>query len=561
MTQASTSPSRTQVEQIIAVSRLALAGAALFAMWMDPQDLGGEVHLTNLLQVGYVVYSLALIGMAWLRAITPTVALATHAVDLAVFTLLQYVTSGPSSPFFIYMVFSMFCGALRWGWKGTLSTTAVVILLFLMMIAVVSNAFGAPSDLNRVITRFVYLLMAGAMLIYLGRYEARLRSEIERLARWPTPMGANVETATQSVLEHAARIVDAKRGTIIWESHEEPRVHLATWTPERLRLGELPPGVLGTLLPESFASRTLVMIGDVSPETAVMVTDENGVLIERSARPLPSAFFEMVSGQGLASAPFRTDRLSGRVFFTELGSRSNELPALTAVVAREIGTWLDQLHVTQQMQEIATREERLRLARDLHDGVLQSLTGIRFEMRSLANTLGAADDEVRARLLTLERALSIEQRELRYFIGGLKPGSIAGPPPESLAGRLDALRERFALEWNTPVTIRISPELQDCPPELTKAIPLMVHEAVVNALKHAHPTRVSVNVEGATDRLRIVVSDDGRGFPFKGRFDHRALDEARTAPRSLFDRVTALGGKMSIESSETGSRVEMVVSL
>ncbi len=89
----------------------------------------------------------------------------------------------------------------------------------------------------------------------------------------------------------------------------------------------------------------------------------------------------------------------------------------------------------------------------------------------------------------------------------------------------------------------------------------MVHEAVVNALKHAQPTRVNVNVDGATDRLRIVVSDDGHGFPFKGRFDHRALDESRRAPRSLFDRVTALGGKMSIESSDAGSRVEMVVSL
>ena len=89
----------------------------------------------------------------------------------------------------------------------------------------------------------------------------------------------------------------------------------------------------------------------------------------------------------------------------------------------------------------------------------------------------------------------------------------------------------------------------------------MVHEAVVNAMKHAGPTRVNVNVDSGSDRLRIVVSDDGHGFPFKGRFDHRALGEARSGPRSLFDRVTALGGKMSIESSDHGSRIEMVVSL
>jgi signal transduction histidine kinase len=554
------SPSRAQVEQIISVSRLALAAAALFAVWMDPTDIVGVAYITNAVQIGYVAYALVLIAMAWRRRITPPIAFAIHVIDLAVFAVLQYLTQGPSSPFFIYMLFSMFCGALRWGWTGTLITSAVVIGHF-GMTTIIATTLGMPTDLNRVITRFVYLLMATCMLVYLGRYEARLRDEIERLARWPTAAGNNLERGTQAIVEHAARIVDARRATIVWEAVEEPRVHVATWSNDRLRLGELPPNTLAGMLPESLATRTLVISGPLSPDAPVMVSDERGVIIDRAARPLAAAFFEIVSGTGMSSAPFKTERLAGRAFFSDLATRSGELAALTAVVAREIGTWLDQLHVNQQLQEIATREERLRLARDLHDGVLQSLTGIRFELRSVANALGDHAQDVRARLFALERALSIEQRELRYFIGGLKPGAASAPPPTSLAGRLDALRERFALEWNTPVAIRVSPELQDTPPELTKAIPLMVHEAVVNALKHAQPTRVNVNVDGATDRLRIVVSDDGHGFPFKGRFDHRALDEARSAPRSLFDRVTALGGKMSIESSDTGSRVEMVVSL
>ncbi len=264
---------------------------------------------------------------------------------------------------------------------------------------------------------------------------------------------------------------------------------------------------------------------------------------------------------GLASAPFRTERLSGRAFFMGLGVPGAELIPLTEVVAREIGASLDQMHVTQQLQEIAAREERIRLARDLHDGVLQSLTGIRFELRSLADTLIVHDDAVRARLFGLERALAIEQRELRLFIRDLKPAAAGQEAPDSLAARLDALRERFALEWNTPVSIHVSPESQACSSELAQVVSLMVHEAVANALKHAQATRVNVNVDSAADRLRIVVSDDGHGFPFKGHRDHRALSDARTAPRSLFDRVSALGGKMSIESTDAGSRVEMVVSL
>ncbi len=87
----------------------------------------------------------------------------------------------------------------------------------------------------------------------------------------------------------------------------------------------------------------------------------------------------------------------------------------------------------------------------------------------------------------------------------------------------------------------------------------MVHEAVVNAMKHARPTRVAVNVEVTDGHLRIVVRDDGCGFEFKGRQDHEALNQSTEVPRSLFDRVTALGGQMSIDSSPEGSQVEMLL--
>jgi signal transduction histidine kinase len=72
---------------------------------------------------------------------------------------------------------------------------------------------------------------------------------------------------------------------------------------------------------------------------------------------------------------------------------------------------------------------------------------------------------------------------------------------------------------------------------------------------------VAVDVDVSDGHLRIVVRDDGCGFDFKGRHDHAALDASRSTPRSLFDRVTALGGTMSIDSSSEGSQIEMVLSL
>ena len=81
------------------------------------------------------------------------------------------------------------------------------------------------------------------------------------------------------------------------------------------------------------------------------------------------------------------------------------------------------------------------MSRDLHDGVLQALTGIRLELQDIV----AGGDPATDRLLALERALSIEQRELRLFIDELKPS--AGGPAASgpLALIVDEMRSTFAV--------------------------------------------------------------------------------------------------------------------
>ena len=87
------------------------------------------------------------------------------------------------------------------------------------------------------------------------------------------------------------------------------------------------------------------------------------------------------------------------------------------------------------------------------------------------------------------------------------------------------------------------PALRRIPERIERAVPLMVHEAVVNALKHGQPSRVAVSVQGAADELRVVVTDDGGGFPFRGLYDHAALAASKNGPKSLLDRVSALGGR------------------
>jgi signal transduction histidine kinase len=124
------------------------------------------------------------------------------------------------------------------------------------------------------------------------------------------------------------------------------------------------------------------------------------------------------------------------------------------------------------------------------------------------------------------------------------------------------MRRRLGIEWKTPISIRLTPPSASLPPGIYETLRLMIHEAVINALKHAHPSRVSVEVHAEDSKqLRIVVTDDGHGFPFRGRLDHDALVRTAAGPQSLRERVVALGGRMAVESGPGGACVEILLSL
>jgi signal transduction histidine kinase len=246
------------------------------------------------------------------------------------------------------------------------------------------------------------------------------------------------------------------------------------------------------------------------------------------------------------------------VFFGGCRAAADDLLPVVEIVARDIGWTLDQALAADRAREMAISAERIRVARDLHDGVLQSLTGIRLELQA-----SAADDStppvLSERLVDMERALALEQRELRRFIHGLRPAALAGAGDSALADVLDEVRRRIVLEWRAPITIAIHPNDLVLPAPVDRDVCHMVHEGIVNALKHGSPSRVSVDIRMTHETLRIAITDDGRGFPFHGKQDHTELASANTGPASLRERVEALGGRIAVESAANGSCVELFV--
>ncbi|HEX5069033.1 MAG TPA: histidine kinase [Vicinamibacterales bacterium] len=553
---------RSRVERLIASVRIALAAAGLFGVLLEPEATRFPL-VTDWLYAGYLLYALVLAAIMWRRDSTGRLPLILHATDIVIASVLTCLTTGTSSPFYVYFVFALFSAALRWNWQATLRTAAVVFPLFLVLGAYLNTTQGAAGfDANKFVSRSAYLLVVTVVLVFLGQHEARLREEIRRLARWPLPAGQDWTDNVRCILQYAAGIVGARDAAVIWSEDDEPWRYLVFAQPDAARIERHPPATFDPIVPADLTDDTFLWPTPGEPASVIRVS-RAGRMAVRGGSPVHRDLLPRLGTDPIASAAFRAGQLSGRVFFLGLPEPTADLLPLVELVGREIGASLDRLQTDRRSRDLAIVEERIRVARDLHDGILQALTGIRLELQHVAANdrrgspaLPAAD----SRLVDLETAIATEQRELRRLIDDLRPSPVVREE-SPLTERLQALRSRIALEWRIPVSITVSPPDLTVPSSCERNLPFMVHEGIVNALKHGQPSRVVVTISAEGDELRVTVEDDGRGFAFTGIRNHAALAESNAGPRSLRERVTSLGGRIDIESTALGSRVELLIPL
>ena len=174
--------------------------------------------------------------------------------------------------------------------------------------------------------------------------------------------------------------------------------------------------------------------------------------------------------------------------------------------------------------------------------------------------IGTDDETARARVRNVQQVIEADQRELRSFITQLRPEAVA-PRSSSLLARLQTLAARYERQWNVVVTIDVDPPAPSLPDSLAAEIYNIVNEAAANAAKHAHGTQIDVHVHTHDDEVLITVQDDGRGFPFQGTYDLAMLDDLKRGPVTLKERIASLSGDLRLQSSTSGTRLEVTLAL
>ncbi len=550
---------RIRAERLIATSRVVLALFSLLAVWLDPHTPAAHAQLTYFLLVAYVAYALIVAAVAWLSN-DPLVrlGLVTHVLDLVLFSVLTYLTEGPTSPFFTYFTFAIVVATLRWQWRGALWTAAVALMSFNGIGIVSAEVLNNPSfEENRFVIRSLYLAVIAGLLGYLGAYEERRRREMSQLAAWPPHRVRGSELPHPEVLECTARILGTRRILVAWEEPDEPWLHLATWDDGKFRSWREPPETFQPLVAEPLTGLTFVAKDLTAAEPTVL---HGGSPLPRGWKAAP-VHPELVRRFLMTTAlclPLRGECLAGHLFALDKPRMTGDDLLLGEVVAHEVASSLDQSLLSRRVRQAAVADERMRLSRDLHDGVLQSLTGAALQLETVQRLWETEPQAARERLAAIQRLIVDEQRDLRGFIrlSKLAPFGLTAANA-GLNTTLRHLVTRLEGLWGVRVELYLERHDDHLFDALAYDICFIVQEALVNAARHAAASEIRVDVGRENGAVHIAVTDNGRGFSFQGEYDHARLDMLQLGPVMLKDRVKSLGGTLTINSSPAGAHLDI----
>jgi signal transduction histidine kinase len=242
------------------------------------------------------------------------------------------------------------------------------------------------------------------------------------------------------------------------------------------------------------------------------------------------------------------------IALTDRQALPGELPEIVAVWAVQFlaPLWLGwavrvrREHATEAVRR-RVDEERLRLAREVHDVVAHSIAVINFQAGVAVHVLDRRPEQALAALLAIKQASKEALQELRATLGVLRqlgePGGSRAPLP-GLA-QLDVLVARAA-EAGRQVEVTVEGERVELPLAVDLAVYRIVQEALTNVARHAGPARARVRLAFGAGEVVVEVTDDGRGVAAS-----TPADAGGHGITGMRERAVALGGEL-----QAGSRPE-----
>lgn len=313
---------------------------------------------------------------------------------------------------------------------------------------------------------------------------------------------------------------------------------------DRAKIGPPPRGhgLLGLIIRESRAFR----IPDISKHP-----DAYGFPAHHP--PMRSLLGVPVRSGGDSIGNFYLTDKQGAAEFSEQDQRLVEMFALHAGIAIQNA----RLHT--RVQQLAVVDERIRIGRDLHDGIIQGIYAVALSLEDVPDLMAEDRDEATARVDRAIDRLNSAIADIRTFIVGLGADSTAGSAV-SIGSRLAGLADELLPTAEARMTLDL--DLADAT-EIDERLPIqaatqllqIAREALSNAIRHSGAPRARLSLRAMDDAAVLTVEDNGRGFdpaipPQPG---HLGLANLR-------ERAASVGGTIDV-SSRVGGGTRIIVRL
>jgi signal transduction histidine kinase len=233
------------------------------------------------------------------------------------------------------------------------------------------------------------------------------------------------------------------------------------------------------------------------------------------------------------------DRLGAASNFSDEDVRLTESLAARAATAVELSERVSRDAVRRVVE--AQELERARLARELHDETGRALTSILLGLKSLEDRVDS--DEGRTAVTELRDLVVSTLQDVRRLAVELRPAAL---DDFGLVPAIERLRDTVEEQGGISVDVQSPLGDERLPPETETALYRIVQEALINVLKHAAATRVTVRLSRSGKTVSLVVQDDGSGF------DPGSVRDGGLGLVGMRERVALLGGRLTVESSEGG---------
>ena len=362
---------------------------------------------------------------------------------------------------------------------------------------------------------------------------ARLQAVIDAILT--IEVDADLATLLTTIVEQAAGLVGARYGALGVLSEDGTSlsefVTVGLTAQQRAAIGKFPVGhgILGTV------------ITNPEPLRAEQIADDPSTVGFPANHPAMSTFLGVpvrLEGGQVFGNLYLCDRSDGEPF-------DDEDEALVDSLGRAAGLVIDRARLRLLAEEVALSEDRQRVARDLHDTVIQRLFAVGLSLQGLASS--GLPDEATQRLDRAIDDLDETIRQIRSTIFAISRPE--GPSASSLRREVleicDEVSSRLGLDVTAALT---GPVDQVVGRNAGDGVLAVLREALTNVVRHAGASKTEVTLEVSTDALTLTVADDGQGLTPASGSGGRGL-------ANLAARAQDLGGWFDLSSGSDGGTV------